>query len=56
MHKLQLKYFVLKPEGNDIFAKASREAMQKYSEIIDKEYPEFALEIRQHLLEITKES
>ena len=31
---LLMKYFVLKPSGNNIYAKASREAMRKYAEAI----------------------
>ncbi len=31
MNGLQMKYFVLKPGGDDIFAAASRKAMRAYS-------------------------
>jgi len=31
MDGLKMKYFVLKPRGNDIFAAASRKAMRAYS-------------------------
>ena len=34
---LRMKYFVLKPRGNDLYAKASRKAMYSYAdEIMDK--------------------
>ena len=39
---LILKYFVLKPKGNDIYAVASRKAMQTYAKIIESVNPEFA--------------
>lgn len=44
--RLMMKYFVLKPWGNDIMAKASREAMLVYAHNIYPEHPEFAKEIR----------
>jgi len=34
MDGLKLKYFVLKPEGTDIFAEASRRAMREYANTI----------------------
>ena len=37
-----MKYFVLKPEGTDIFAKASREAMLRYAEVIKDADPELS--------------
>ena len=37
MNGLKMKYFVLKPEGKDKYAKASREAMREYARIIDSE-------------------
>lgn len=43
---LLMKYFVLKPVGNDIFAAASRSAMLRYASIIDKDHPNFAKDIR----------
>jgi len=43
---LQLKYFVLKPRGNNIYAKASREAMLRYAEVIHNINPTFANDIK----------
>lgn len=31
---LEMKYFVLKPRGNDAFAQASRAAMREYARVI----------------------
>ena len=31
---LKMKYFVLKPEGNNLYASASRQALKAYSEAI----------------------
>ena len=45
MQHLFMKYFVLKPRGKDIFAEASRKAMERYAEVIAEEHPSFALEI-----------
>lgn len=45
MEGLQMKYFVLKPKGNDIYAKASRAAMFTYANIIRADNPKFALDI-----------
>jgi len=42
---LKMKYFVLKPEGNSIYAKASRNAMKTYANIIEDEAPQFAAEL-----------
>lgn len=39
---LRLKYFVLKPEGSDIYAKASREALSAYAEVVSEHNPELA--------------
>jgi len=39
---LQLKYFVLKPEGKTIYHEASRQAILRYSEVIREENPELA--------------
>jgi hypothetical protein len=44
---LQMKYFVLKPAGNDLFALASRRAMRVYAETVAKEHPDFANQIRE---------
>ncbi len=43
---LFLKYFVLKPKGSDIYAKASRNAMLDYARTIEVANPNFAEEIR----------
>lgn len=45
MPGLMTKYFVLKPAGDDIYAKASRMAMRKYADAIREENPEFAQEL-----------
>lgn len=39
---LRMKYFVLKPGGHDLRARASRAAMRRYAELIRFEDPEFA--------------
>jgi hypothetical protein len=45
MEGLIMKYFVLKPKGNDIYAKASREAMKAYAFMIKNENEQFAKEL-----------
>jgi len=45
MAGLRLKYFVLKPSGNDAYAKASRAAMRTYSRQIEEENPELSKEL-----------
>lgn len=47
MQGLQMKYFVLKPKGNDAYAEASRKAMRAYALGIDKVNPELAKELRE---------
>ena len=42
MKGLQMKYFVLKPKGDDAYAKASRVAMHYYADSIKEENPELA--------------
>jgi len=42
-----MKYFVLKPEGRNRYAQASRDAMLKYADTIFSKNPVFAGEIRQ---------
>lgn len=42
MDGLVMKYFVLKPKGDDIFARASRNAMRAYAATIRTENREFA--------------
>lgn len=39
---LQMKYFVLKPRGNDEYAKAAREALKTYAGVIALENPELS--------------
>lgn len=45
MSKLYMKYFVLKPEGNTLEARAARDAMIRYASTIRIKDPEFANEI-----------
>lgn len=42
---LQMKYFVLKPNGNDGYAKASRMAMRQFANAINGENPELASQL-----------
>jgi len=42
-----MKYFVLKPKGEDVFAIASRRAMREYARTIQRTDREFSLELRQ---------
>ena len=44
---LEMKYFVLKPRGNDDYATASREAMRAYAEVIEECNPSLAVDLRQ---------
>ena len=43
---LLMKYFVLKPSGSDVYAKASRKAMRAYASFVLEENPELANELR----------
>ena len=43
---LQMKYFVLKPRGKDIYARASRRAMRAYAALIESANEQFANELR----------
>ncbi len=43
---LHMKYFVLKPRGEDIYAVASRRAMNLYAATVEKENPALAEELR----------
>jgi len=43
---LKMKYFVLKPEGKDTYARASRAAMRMYSNVIRHENMQFSDELR----------
>ncbi len=45
MPGLLMKYFVIKPKGTDIYAKASRTAMHAYARIIKEENPKFSKEL-----------
>ena len=45
MDCLKLKYFVLKPHGDDIYAAASRKAMRTYAHHIEQLDPLFAKEL-----------
>jgi len=46
MEGLQMKYFVMKPKDNDIYAEASRKAMRTYALHIESENPQLAKELR----------
>lgn len=52
MNGLQMKYFVLKPRGDDAYAKASRAAMTAYAKAIEDENPILAQELK---IWVTKE-
>lgn len=43
---LYMKYFVLKPKGDDPYASASRKAMRVYAKHIEKENPQLANSLR----------
>lgn len=47
MDGLVMKYFVLKPAGDDIYAKASRSAMRAYALKIKDANPELCRELRE---------
>lgn len=42
MAGLKLKYFVLKPKGDDAYARASRAAMREYARMIRKKNQELS--------------
>jgi hypothetical protein len=46
MSGLLMKYFVLKPTGDDAYAKASRSAMRKYADAIAAENADLAADLR----------
>jgi len=46
MTRLRTKYFVLKPEGSDVYARASRAAMRKYADFIEEDDPSLAEDLR----------
>ena len=45
MKGLIMKYFVLKPKGNDVYAEASRKAMRAYANHIHQHNKELAIEL-----------
>jgi len=45
MDELMLKYFVLKPKGDSIHAKASRVAMHAYARTIKDTHPELSKQL-----------
>ena len=45
MTGLKMKYFVLKPSGDDIYAEASRKAMRAYAKHISTENPQFSTDL-----------
>ena len=47
MNGLQMKYFVLKPHGNDAYAKASRAAMRAYANHISDENKALCNDLRE---------
>ena len=46
MSGLEMKYFVLKPKGQDKYAQASRSAMLTYANTIEPINPELAKDLR----------
>ena len=52
MDGLRMKYFVLKPRGDDVYAYASREAMLTYAAIVQPINPELADDIKQWVLSV----
>lgn len=46
MGGLLMKYFVLKPAGDDVYARASRMAMLKYADVIKGENPKLSAELK----------
>lgn len=46
MKGLILKYFVLKPKGDNTYAEASRKALRAYANHIYKDNPELAEDLR----------
>ena len=47
MSGLLMKYFVLKPEGDDAYAQASRKALRAYAGMIITENPDLADDLRE---------
>jgi len=46
MKGLEMKYFVLKPKGKDVYSEASRKAMRAYATHIEPHNKELANELR----------
>ena len=44
---IQMKYFVLKPQGNNAYARASRSAMRIFANVIRTEDPLLADELQE---------
>uniref|UniRef100_A0A6H1ZHN1 Uncharacterized protein n=1 Tax=viral metagenome TaxID=1070528 RepID=A0A6H1ZHN1_9ZZZZ len=42
---LKMKYFVLKPKGDDIYARASRRAMEEYAKVVFSTNPDLARDL-----------
>jgi len=55
MSGLKMKYFVLKPQGFDKYAQASREALLKYAEVIRKIDRQLAAELEEWVENCRKE-
>ena len=53
MNGLIMKYFVLKPKGNDAYAKASRAALSKYADWIIEENSDLALDLKKWVIDLT---
>ena len=46
MTGLKMKYFVLKPSGDNEYSAASRKAMRAYASHIQRENPELCIKLR----------
>ena len=46
MNGLLMKYFVLKPRGGNIYAKASRAALKAYADTVAGDNPELARDLK----------
>lgn len=55
MSGLELRYFVLSPNKEDIYGHASREAMRAYAEIIRYENPRFSEDLDNWVYRIERE-
>lgn len=44
---LEMRYFVLKPRGTDLYAAAAREAIRVYACAISRDNPTFAKDLRE---------